>query len=221
MKEVNGGDADLARFCASLLLPRWPWFVTGAWRPTRAAHYSVKLLILGLGLRVRAPMKPGVLDVFFSEKMKISTQIAWRKALGFDWRDAERRCLRLQQLQVGDPGARVLMLDTFNEVLLQAFSMAHFSLASAYSAAAGKNPHPDFGNWLNHPFLARVLPHGINWYRSVHNARRGANLAHAKLISGSKKGASTKPVTFKEAETLMKKAVAAWAELLLEWKKIL
>ena len=70
-KEVNGGDADLARFCASLLLPCWPWSVTGAWRPTRAAHYSVQLLLLGLGLRARAPMKPGVLDVFFNGKMRL------------------------------------------------------------------------------------------------------------------------------------------------------
>jgi hypothetical protein len=220
-KEVNGGDADLSRFCASQLLPHWPWFGRGAWRPTRAAHHSVKLLLLGLGLRVRAPTKPGVLNVFFNGKMKISTQISWRKALGADWRDAERRCLRLQQLQVGDPGARVLMLDTFNEVLLQAFSRAHFSLAGAYSAAAGKNPHPDFGNWLNHPLLAQVLPHASNWFRDVHNIRVSTDLAHAKLRGGSKKGASTQPVTFKTAETLMKKAVAAYAELLLEWKKIL
>jgi hypothetical protein len=213
-----GVDHGLA---PTILLPRWPWFVTGAWRPTRAAHHSVKLLMLGLGLRARAPMKPGVLDVFFNDKMKISTQISWRKALGFDWRDAERRCLRLQQLQVGDPGARLLMLDTFNEVLLQAFSMAHLSLARAYSAAAGKKPHPDLGNWLNHPSLASVLPHGINWFKNVHDTRRGADLAHAKLMGGSKKGTSTKPVTFEKADLLMKKAPAAWAELILEWKKIL
>ena len=153
--------------------------------------------------------------------MKISTQIPWRKALGADWRDAERRCLRLQQLQVGDPGARILMLDTFNEVLLQAFSMAHFSMASAYVAAAGKKPHPDLGNWLNHPSLASVLPYGIKWFKNVHNTRRGADLAHAKLMGGRKKGISTKPVTFEEADMLMKKAPAAWAELLQEWKKIL
>jgi hypothetical protein len=220
-KEVNGDDADLARFCASLLLPNWPWFVTGAWRPTKAAHHSVKMLMLGLGLRGRAPRKRGVLDAFFGEKMKISISISWRKALGADWRDTERRCLRVQQLQVGDPGARVLMLDTFNEVLLQAFSRKHSSLSSAYSAAAGKAPHPDFGNWLNHPSLAAVLARGVVWFRNVHKTRVGADLAHAKLKGGSKKGTPTKPVSFKKANALMKRAPAAWAELILEWKKIL
>lgn len=99
--------------------------------------------------------------------------------------------------------------------------MAHFSLASAYSAAAGKKPHPDLGNWLNHPSLASVLPYGINWFKNVHSTRRGADLAHAKLMGGSKKGTSTKPVTFEKADMLMKKAPAAWTELIKEWKKIL
>ena len=205
-REVNGGDADLARFCASLLLPSWPWFMPGVWRPTRAAHHSVKLLMLGLGLRARAPRKLGVLDAFFNEKMKISTQISWRKALGSDWRDVERRCLRLQQLQVNDPGAMVLMLDTFNELLLQAFSRRHLSLASAYSAAAGKNPHPDFGDWVNRPLLAAVLPRAINWFRNAHKTRVGADLAHAKFRSGSKRGTSTKPVTFNKADMFDEKS---------------
>jgi hypothetical protein len=64
-------------------------------------------------------------------------------------------------------------------------------------------------------------PHGINWFRNVHNIRVGADLAHAKLKGGSIRGASTKPVTFKVADTLMKKAPSAWAELILEGKKIL
>jgi hypothetical protein len=127
----------------------------------------------------------------------------------------------LQKLQVGDLSARVLMLDTLNEVLLQAFSRKHWSLVSAYSKAASKAPHPNFGNWVNHPLLATVLPNGSNWFRHVHNTRVGADLAHAKRKGGGKKGASTKPVTFGKADTLMKKAPAAWAELITEWKKSL
>jgi hypothetical protein len=83
-KEVDGDDADLARFCASLLLPDWPWLVAGAWRPPKAAHHSVKLLMLGLGFRARAPRKRGVLDAFFRDKIKIPIPISWRKALGGD-----------------------------------------------------------------------------------------------------------------------------------------
>jgi hypothetical protein len=53
------------------------------------------------------------------------------------------------------------MLDTFNEVLLEAFSRKYSFLTGAYSVAAGKAAHPAFGNWLNHPSLASVLPYGV------------------------------------------------------------
>ena len=54
--------------------------------------------------------------------MKIRIPINWRKALGRDLRAIEQKCLRLQQLMIGDPSARVMILDTFNESLIQAFS---------------------------------------------------------------------------------------------------
>jgi hypothetical protein len=113
-----------------------------------------------------------------------------------------------------------MILDTFNEILLQAFSLRHPNLITAYSKAAGGS-HPDFGNWLNNPLLSKVLPKGIAWYKDVHNTRVAADLSHAKMKSGKKKGAPTKPVSFRKAENLMKKAQAAWAELIIEWKKIL
>jgi hypothetical protein len=76
------------------------------------------------------------------------------QALGPDWRDAELRCIHLQQLLVGYPsaGSHVRYL---NEVLLQAFSRA---LVWVCSAAAGRSLHPNFGNWLDHPSLATILP---------------------------------------------------------------
>lgn len=92
---------------------------------------------------------------------------------------------------------------------------------SAYSKAAGKVSHPDFGNWLNHPLVATALPSGINWFGNVHKTRVGADLAHAKRKGLSKRGASTKPVTFEKADALMKRAPAARAELITEWKKTL
>lgn len=220
-KEVNGEDPELARFCASLLLLNWPWSVSSTWYPSRDANHSVKLLMLGLGIRKRAPSKKGVLDKFFKEKMGITTSILWRKALGRDWRDAEKRCLRLQELQVGDPSARIMMLDTFNEVLLQSFSKKHPSLASKYSKAASGKSHPDLGNWLNNPELAKILPKGIMWFKDVHNTRVKADLAHAKTKARRRKGAATKPVTFRKADKLMKSALSALDELIKEWAKIL
>lgn len=215
-RTVNGDDADLAQFCASLLLGELPW----PWHPTKSAHRSVKLLMLALGLRSRAPSKPGILDTFFEKKMKIFVPILWRKALGRGWQDAERRCLRLQKFLVGDPTARVMMLDTFNEALIQAFSKKHSCLSAAYAKAANKGLHPNIGNWLDNPALSAVLPKGICWFKEVHNTRVGADMAHAKQ-SKRNKGAATKAVPYDKADSLMKKAQVAWAELINEWNRIL
>jgi hypothetical protein len=117
-----------------------------------------------LGLRANTPNRQGVLETFFTNKMRITVKLRWRKALGADWRDAERRCLRVQQFDTGDPTSWVLMTDTFNEVLLQAFSINHPRTAAAYVRAIppGKH-HPDVGNWLNNPAIAAVLPKSIPW----------------------------------------------------------
>jgi hypothetical protein len=62
--------------------------------------------------------------------MGIATKLNWRKALKGDWRDAERRCLRVQDLAVGDPSSWLLMIDTFNELLIQRLSKQHPSLST-------------------------------------------------------------------------------------------
>jgi len=69
--------------------------------------------------------------MFFQERRKIGMAINWRKALGKDFRAVEAKCLRLQQLMVGDPSACVMILDTFNESLIQAFSTRHAALKTA------------------------------------------------------------------------------------------
>jgi hypothetical protein len=110
------------------------------------------------------------------------------------------------------------MTDTFNEVLLQAFSIAHPKTAPAYARAKppGKN-QPDFGNWINNPALASVLPKGISWFKAVHGSRVRADLAHAKSI----RGVPTKPVSFGQREKLGKGAQVPWAELIIGWSKII
>lgn len=214
-------DADLARYCASLLLLNFSGNELKGWKPRSKTHRSVKLLMFGLGLRSRTPKKTTVLDSFFKDRMKIGISISWRKALGRDWRDAERRCLRLQKLFVGDPTARIMMLDTFNELLLQCFSQKHKQLTSHYSKAAGNKPHPDLGAWLDDPKLATALPKGIQWFKELHSNRVKADLAHAKMKGGKRKGKPTKPISYKKADNLIKRAKIAWAELILEWRKII
>ena len=212
-------DPDLARFCAGLLLETWPWFAKGAWVPPRTANRSVHLLKKGLGLRTRAPAKEGVLDRFFNNKFKIAIPISWRRALGRDLRETERRCLQLQQLLIGNPTVRVTYLDTFNEILVQAFSARHPALAGAYfKAIPPKNKLPDYGAWLGQADLGNVVPRSAAWFFDVHDARVKGELAHARA---KRTGAFTRPISFWYAEQLVKRAQQAWAELIGQWKSIL
>lgn len=216
--ETESQDADLARFCANLLIDLWPWTKL-TWTPTAKANPSVKLLLKALGFRVKGPKKLGILEQFFTLTQRIEVKMRWRRALGKDWRDAERRCLRLQQLAVGDPTSWVLMLDTFNEVLVKAFSLRHPLTSAAYKKAIPQKQHsPYWGNWLNNSAIAKVLPKGITWFREVHDTRVKADLAHAK---SKKTGTPTKPVSFGQRDKLKRQAQVAWAELIKEWKKIL
>lgn len=214
---ASESDPDFARYAAGQILFSWPSSAK-RWKPSGTVNRSVKLLLLSLGLRRRAPRKGGILDAFFLEKIKIAIKMPWRRALGSDFRDAEQRCVRLQRLQLGDRSAWVLMLDTFNEVLLYAMARKHPTLKARFKQLSGKNHHPDIGAWLNEQLLAGVLSAHIVWWQDVHSTRVKADLAHAKA---KKTGQRTRPVSFDTADKLWKRAQAAWAELLREWRKIL
>ncbi len=176
------------------------------------------ILLKSVGLRKRGPKKVGILTRFFAEQQRIGIQMRWRKALGKDLPDAERRCLRVQELAIGDASSWVLMLDTFNEVLIQNFSRRHRLLAATFaSATPPTSSHPDYGNWLKHPRVAAVLPRSIAWLQDVHATRVKADLAHAK----SKKGKSTRPVSYRTRNRLRRGAQAAWAEMIRVWKSVL
>jgi hypothetical protein len=109
------------------------------------------------------------------------------------------------------------MLDTFNELLVRAFSLAHPSASLAYKKALNaKTKHLNWGSWVWNPALAQALPTGVAWFRDVHETRVTTDLAHAK----GKKGDRTKPVSFQKRESLARKATAPWAELIREWKKL-
>ena len=218
-RETESSDPDLARFSAALLLDEWPWFKPLSWSPTSNANRSVALLMQGIGLRKRAPKRLGVLDIFFRERLKIGMDISWRKALGKDWRETERRCLRLQELLIGDPTTRITLLDTFNELLIQNFSTRHPALKAPFAAAAlPKAKVPELGNWLNNGHFTMQLPKASKWFVAIHNARVEGELAHAKA---KKTGLPTRPISYKQADKLMRGAQGAWAELVREWKKVL
>ena len=112
------------------------------------------------------------------------------------------------------------MLDTFNENLIQAFSVRHLSLKPHYASCIkfGKVV-PDYGYWLYYKnALAGGLPRATPWLKAVHNLRVKVDLAHAK---DQKSGIHTRQISFQQAETLFKGAQLAWAELIGEWIKIL
>ena len=119
-KETRGSDGDLARFAASVLI-EFAAASGHAWRPKLNCHDTVKRLLVGVGLRRKGPRRTTVVETFF-DRQGVIAPLPWKKALGQDLSDLEHRCLRLQRLVIGDPTAYILMLDTFNEALLQAFS---------------------------------------------------------------------------------------------------
>ncbi len=219
--EINGDNTDLARFCALLMILNWPWSGKGSLYPGSKSNHSAKLLMKGLGIRSRIPTKKSVLEIFFEDKMGIAISIPWRKALGKDFRNAENKCIRFQKFEVGDPSARIMLLDTFNEILLQNFSESHSSLSAEYIRVAGRSPPPDIGRWLRNQELVRVIPNAILWFQNVHDTRKASDMAHAKLRGSGRRGKPTKPIAFNKADSLMKKAPNAWKELFTEWKNIL
>jgi len=187
-KEVDGKNDDLARYCALLLI--FDSFARQEqWMPNKSANDSVKLLVKGLGIRTRMPARNSVLDGFFS-KHGVRATFSWRKALGINLKQLEYRSLRLLQLAIGDPTARIMMLDTFNELLIQSFSVNHPSLQTAYSKAAGKNLHPEYGNWLHNGTFVSLMGACAIDFTEIHDARVKADLAHAR----GKKGKATKGV---------------------------
>ena len=113
--------------------------------------------------------------MFFQEQYRIGMVINWRNALGGDFRAVERKCLRLQQFMIGDPSARVMMLDTFNENLIQAFSVRHLALKPHFASCIkfGKVV-PDYGYWLHYKnALVGSLPRATPWLKAVQTARQG------------------------------------------------
>lgn len=214
-KQIEGNDEDLARYCALHRLHE-SFKEKNIWTPKVKSHNSVHILFRGLDLPSRGPRKKSVLEGFFGT-IGLNPRLNWKKVLGGNFANAEHRCLRLQELSIGDPTARILMLDTFNETLIQSFSVSHPTYSGYYQNAAGRNAHPDYGNWLNNGHFAQALPDSLGWFQQVHEARVKADLAHAK----TKKGKSTKSISFERSDQLFNGGKRGWGELFREWRKVI
>lgn len=210
---LSNSNADLARFAAACLLGR-------GWLPhplPKATHHAAQLLLAALGVIKKAPKREGILSKFF-QAQNISTRVRWAKVFGPDLPSVEHRCVRLQTYMASpDPSSLILLLDTFNECFVQQVSSRDQKIAMDFKKCC-KHGHkqPDYGQWLKlekaggGSRLATVLPKAQPWLLGVHAARLRADLAHAK----DKAGRPTRPITFKEAERLMRGRQIAWAEIL-------
>ena len=216
---VVGGDGDLARYAAALLIDAAA--ESGKpWKAPPKPNPAVADLLVALGLRSRGSTRRTAVELYF-DRLGVVAPLKWKKALKGDLPDLERRVVRLQHLRLTDPSAFALMLDTFNEGLLQAFSKQHPTLASAFKAASGPNPHPDYGNWLHNGSLAATLPTSISWFERVHVLRLTADLAHVKHKKGPLKGKATKKISHRQIAAILSSAPAAWEDLIHEWQPIL
>ena len=216
---VSHQDPDLARFAAALALEAAA--KSGVpWKPPKGLNSSVAELLVAVGLRTRGPTRKTAVELYL-ERAGVFISLKWKKALGADLADLERRAVRLQHLRLLDPSAFTLLLDTFNEGLVQAFSKRHAALKAPYKAAAGKNPNPDYGNWLWNAALASTIPHCVGWFQDVHKLRLQADLAHHKHKKGPKQGKPTKPVTYQQVNRIMLHSAKSWESLVQDWLAIL
>jgi hypothetical protein len=219
---VNGcidENADYSRYCAALILTSF----LGTKMPSAARrNKAVSLLLHDLGVTRLRPRPSTVLEVFFNEKLGVSSRMNWSRIFGRYRRNAEEKCLRMQKLSGGDPSARITIVDSFNDLLTQYFCRAHPILARPYQRATRPNyDHPDIGAWLNQADMERVIPISSAWFKQVHDARLSVDLAHAVRQSGPSRGQFTKPISHRDASALMAGQRRAYTELLNEWRKII
>ena len=161
-----------------------------------------------------------MLQRFFRTEMKIGVRLPWARAVPkqADRFELERRCLQLRLYSTRAPDESVLMLDSFNESLVQAFSRSSPSLLSAFKKSAKKNnAQPDYGAWLNHGELSRAIPKALPWLRDVHTTRVSSQLGHSK----NRGGGWTAPISHSKRDQLWKSAPGAWARLLVAWRNLL
>lgn len=210
--DVKSEDEELARAVAYFFVIHNP-----LWKPPPRANSSVRLLMVGLGLKSRTRVTVSTIDRFFALNCGFAGKIPWKKALGSDFYNVRRSCMKIPDLRLSHPAGFVNRLDTFNESLIRSLSVNHSFLNKHYhEAGKGTQGIPKYGAWLNNSHLVKIIPFGVFWFKKVHNARTDSLLSHSRSVGGKRKGKPTREIGSKEANVLMKGASSAWKELLTE-----
>lgn len=203
-------DADLSRFCTYLMLTELRFF-------PRSPSPAGRLLLSHLGIRIPTT-KPSLLLGFFKDRFNLRYNLDWERVLGKkSHSEAQRRSNVIRGFWGANPSVFITALDSFADLLVQRLSHKHPALRNAYKAAAGKYKVPDYGRWLIHPALQKVLPVAYPVFKKCHELRVTADLAHA---TEKKTGRHTRPITYMEIEGVVRGMRAAFRQLLSEFAKL-
>ncbi len=203
-------DSDLARYCTYLMLAELKLI------PKRPKPPGA-ILLKFLGLPVSAK-KPSLIVGFMKDLFSLVVTLDWEKSLGKRAHsEAQRRSIEIRGQWNGNPTVLITAVDSFNDLLIQRFSVSHRRLKKAFRTAAGKSKFPDFGNWLNNIALTNALSKSCPVFRDCHGLRIQGSLAHARH---KKSGKLTRPVSYKESTKILKRLSGAYRELFSEWVKI-
>ena len=204
---ANSNDPDFSRFCTYALISELGVIP----RPVSSAG---RLVLKAIGLRRGRPAE-SLVTVFFREKFRLRTPFSWRGRLAHSHAEAERRCNQLEALWDGDPSVLVMALDTFNDLLVQLFSAAHPTLNAHHRRAAGRRAFPDYGQWLQNPTFANLLPRASARLLECHRLRVTAELAHARQ---RRTGRPTRRIAYREVRRLKRRLRSAYSDLVNEWR---
>jgi hypothetical protein len=203
-------DADLARYCTYLMLAELK-LIPGNPRPAGA------VLLRFVGLPASAK-KQSLLVGFMGDFFRLVVSLDWEELLGKRAHsEAQRRCIEIRGHWTGNPTVLITAVDSFNDLLLQRFSVRHPGLRKAFRSAAGKRRFPNLGNWLRNKSLTGVLTKGCGVLADCHDLRIQASLAHARQ---QKTGRFTRPISYRESDRILKRLSGAYRELFVEWAKI-
>ncbi|GEM_PF-1649351 len=204
-------DEDLARYCTFLMLAELKR-VPGSTQPAGS------LLLRHLGYAA-PPAVSSFLPGFFKDLFGITLAMNWEALLQRKVHsELQRRAIAVRGGWAGNPSVLVTILDGFNDLLIQRFSRKHKALAKPFRKAAGKKAAiPDFGNWLRNPALIVALPKSCPIFLRCHEMRLKAEIAHA---TDKKTGQFTRPVSYRERDSIIRKLRIAYRELLGVWSSI-
>jgi hypothetical protein len=197
-------DEDLCRYCTYLMLSELR-------KRPHSPQLAGALLLQHLGWSSPA-ITTSLLTTFFRDLFGLTIRVDWGSLLGKRAHsEAQRRAILLRGRWAGNPSILITTLDSFNDLLLQRMSKKHKALKKPFLKAAGKNKIPDYGAWLKHPIVSKVLPKSSPILIGCHDLRVRADVAHA---THKKSGRFTRPVSYNEKAKLLKTMKTAYNEFL-------